>query len=75
MQTQRAKTSKPTQPSNISLKMLSHSQVQRIDDMLSELGPYGELRLIKKKGLLRFVEKVESFDFLDERESYESENR
>lgn len=48
------------------LKVLSYAQIVKIDEMLDELGPFGELRLIKKKGHLRFVEKVESFDFVDE---------
>jgi hypothetical protein len=48
------------------LKVLSHAQVRQIDQMLSELGPYGELHLIVRKGKLRFIEKVESFDFSTE---------
>jgi len=50
----------------LSLKVLNCVQVQRIDDLLNEIGPFGELRLIKKKGRLRFIEKVESFDVLEE---------
>ncbi len=52
--------------STLSLKVLSCDQVKRIDDLLSELGPFGELRLIVKKGRVRFIEKVESFDLADE---------
>ena len=51
---------------DLSLKVLNSVQVQRIDDLLNEIGPFGELRLIKKKGRLRFIEKVESFDMLEE---------
>jgi hypothetical protein len=63
MQTDEIKVSNDIPAPMISLKVLSHSQIQRIDDMLSEMGPFGELRLIKKKGSLRFIERVESFDF------------
>jgi hypothetical protein len=52
--------------STISLKVLSRSQIKRIDEMLSELGPFGELRLIVRKGRLRFIERVESIDLLEE---------
>ena len=52
--------------SDLALKVLSCSQIQRIDNLLSGLGPFGKVRLIKQKGRLRFVEKVESFDFSDE---------
>ena len=47
---------------DLSLKVLDCGQVQRIDNMLDDMGPFGELRLIKKKGRVRFIEKVESFD-------------
>jgi hypothetical protein len=50
----------------LALKVLNCSQVQRIDSMLDELGPFGELRLIKRKGQLRFIEKVESFDLYED---------
>ena len=52
--------------SDLALKVLSISQIQQIDNLLSELGPFGEVRLIKRKGRLRFVEKVESLDFSEE---------
>ncbi len=44
------------------LKVLTWAQIRRIDDLLHQLGPFGELRLIKKKGRLRFVKTVESVD-------------
>jgi hypothetical protein len=65
MQRQSTKTGHQVQTSDLSLKVLNCCQVQRIDDMLSEMGAFGELRLIKKKGQVRFIEKVESFDLLD----------
>jgi hypothetical protein len=65
MQRQSTKASHQLQPSDLSLKVLNCCQVQQIDDMLSEMGAFGELRLIKKKGRVRFIEKVESFDLLE----------
>ena len=65
MRRQGTKASDQIPSSDLSLKVLSRCQVQRIDDMLSEMGAFGELRLIKKKGQVRFIEKVESFDLLD----------
>ena len=65
MRRQSIKANHQAQPSDLSLKVLSCCQVQQIDDMLSEMGAFGELRLIKKKGQVRFIEKVESFDLLE----------
>ena len=44
------------------LKVLTAAQIRQIDEMLSKLGPFGELHLVKKQGHLRFIEKVESFE-------------
>jgi len=46
------------------LKVLTPGQVQKIDDALDGLGPFGEIRLIKNKGKLRFIQKVESESIL-----------
>jgi hypothetical protein len=43
------------------LKFLSPVQVKRIDDLLSQLGEYGELHLIIQHGELRYINKVESY--------------
>ena len=64
MQLRSDTTSDQIRVSDLSLKVLSGSQVQRIDSLLDEMGPFGELRLIKKKGRVRFIEKVESIDLL-----------
>jgi hypothetical protein len=42
------------------LKALTSQQVQKIDDALAELGPFAEVRLVKNRGKLRFIRKVES---------------
>jgi hypothetical protein len=42
------------------LKVLTSRQIQKIDDTLAGLGPFAEVRLIKNRGKLRFIQKVES---------------
>lgn len=48
--------------SHLTLHSLTPRQVQMIDDALRDVGPFGEVRLIKVKGRLRFIEKPESLD-------------
>jgi len=48
--------------SHLTLHSLTPRQVQMIDDALRDVGPFGEVRLIKVKGRLRFIEKLESLD-------------
>ncbi len=47
------------------LKMLTAWQVQQIDEALARLGPFGEVRLVKNRGRLRFIQKVESASALE----------
>jgi len=42
------------------LRVLTRSQSIRIDRMLSELSSYGEIRLVKVKGRLRYIVRLES---------------
>jgi hypothetical protein len=46
------------------LSFLDQRQVKMIDEALSALGDYGELRLIVEKGRLRFIVTQKSFDAL-----------
>ena len=46
------------------LSFLDRRQVVMIDEALSALGDYGELRLIVEKGRLRFIVTQKSFDAL-----------
>jgi hypothetical protein len=46
------------------LNFLDQSQVTMIDEALSAIGDYGELRLIVEKGRLRFLITQKSFDAL-----------
>jgi hypothetical protein len=43
-----------------SLSVLKLEHIRQIDDALAELGPFGEVRIIKQRGKLRFIQKVES---------------
>ena len=47
------------------LKILTPQQIQKIDDVLAHLGPFAEVRLIKNKGKLRFIQKMESESILE----------
>jgi hypothetical protein len=49
---------------DLSLKFLEMKQVSMIDEALSSLGDYGELRLVVEKGKLRFLITQKSFDAL-----------
>jgi hypothetical protein len=46
------------------LSFLDQRQVTMIDEALSALGEYGELRLVVEKGRLRFIVTQKSFDAL-----------
>jgi hypothetical protein len=52
------------------LKVLTAWQIQKIDDALAALGPFAEVRLIKNRGKLRFIQKVESENILRLPESH-----
>ena len=42
------------------LEILTPELIDQIDRALAELGPFAEVRLIKARGRLRFIEKVDS---------------
>ena len=42
------------------LRVLSPADVLTVDRALAEISPYGEVRLIVRRGRLRFIEKVAS---------------
>jgi hypothetical protein len=46
------------------LRVLNERQIVRIDRALSDIGPYGEVRLIKAKGRLRFIQWLDSEEAL-----------
>lgn len=47
--------------SGLTLKYLSQAQIRQIDEVLAQLGDYGEVHLIIQHGELRFINKVESY--------------
>ena len=47
------------------LRRLTPAQVLRVDELLTQVGEYGEVRLIVQHGQLRFINKTESFSALD----------
>jgi hypothetical protein len=47
------------------LRMLTPEQIRQIDKALVDLGPFAEVRLIKAKGRLRFIQKVDSETILE----------
>ncbi len=55
-------------PSNLILLKLTLEQVRRIDEMLDEVGEYGEVHIIVQKGELRYINKVESYRLWDKEE-------
>lgn len=54
-------------PLDRSLKFLTERDVQAIDNALEAVGPFGEVRLIKSRGKLRFIQTVRSEDVRDAR--------
>jgi len=50
------------------LQVLSPEQIQQVDRALASIGPFGEVRLIKVKGRVRFIQQLKSRDLLAERQ-------
>ena len=46
---------------DLKLYKLTAETIKRIDEMLDEIGEYGELHIIVQKGQLRYINKVESY--------------
>lgn len=47
------------------LSALTPEHIRQIDDALAELGPFGEVRIVKQRGKLRFIQKVESVSIME----------
>lgn len=52
---------KQTLPTNLQLSKLTIEQIKQIDEMLDEIGKYGEVHIIVQNGELRYINKVESY--------------
>lgn len=66
---------KDTQPiqaaallANLILLKLNLQHIKRIDEMLAEVGEYGEVHIIVQHGELRYINKVESYRLSDKEE-------
>ena len=46
------------------LTLLTPEQVLQVDRALASIGPFGEVRLVKVRGQLRFIQKLDSHDLL-----------
>lgn len=44
------------------LRVLTPRQVAIVDDVLAEIGEFGEVRLILHRNRLRFIQKLQSLD-------------
>jgi hypothetical protein len=53
---------------DLRLSKLTVEQVKQIDEMLEDVGDYGEVHIIVQRGELRYINKVESYRFVDEEE-------
>jgi hypothetical protein len=51
------------------LSILRPEHIRQIDDALAELGPFSEVRIIKQRGKLRLIQKVESMNIVEESET------
>jgi hypothetical protein len=49
------------------LRILTTAQIRKIDRMLAEIGAFGEVRLIKSKGRVCILQKVESENVIQPR--------
>ena len=56
-------------PSNLILLKLTIEHIKRIDEMLEDVGEYGEVRIIVQHGELRYINKVESYRFTDRKDN------
>ena len=59
------KSTKQKAPDSLRWTFLDPQQIKQIDRALAEIGEFGEVRLIKSKGRLRFIEKLASEDLAE----------
>lgn len=52
--------SKQSQTGPLQWVFLDQEQIKQIDRALAEVGDFGEVRLVKAKGKLRFIQKLDS---------------
>lgn len=59
---------------SLELKKLRPFQVQKIDELLTLLGDYGEIRLIVQNGKLRYINNLVSYSVSEEKTTTEKTN-
>ena len=47
------------------LDVLKSEHIRQIDAALAELGPFGEVRIIKQRGKLRYIQQVKSESIME----------
>jgi hypothetical protein len=62
VRSQRSGTAQVTLPAP--LRVLTPEQVMEVDRALAAIGPFGEVRLVKVKGRVRFIQQMVSLDLL-----------
>ncbi len=53
-------------PGDLKLYKLTLEHIRRIDEMLDEVGEYGEVHIIVQKGELRYINKIQSYSLRDD---------
>ncbi len=48
------------------LKCLTLENILQIEESLQKIGPFGQVRLVKKDGELKFIQRLESCSFGDD---------
>ena len=57
----------PERQPDLRLKALTPEQVDRVNELLTSIADYGEIRLIIQRGELRYINKVESYKVWNDR--------
>ncbi len=58
---------RPEHEPDLRLKSLTPEQVDRVNELLTSIGDYGEIHLIIQRGELRYINKVESYKVWQEK--------
>ena len=56
-------------PSDLKLYKLTLEHIRRIDEMLDEVGEYGEVHIIVQKGELRYINKIQSYSLREDEDN------
>lgn len=56
-------------PGDLKLYKLTLEHIRRIDEMLDEVGEYGEVHIIVQKGELRYINKIQSYSLREDEDN------